>query len=68
MDEVRSILERLDRIETKRRANAGAGELLEELRALLHDAEEWSTVEGGEQAGAAVSNLRKALARDIIGR
>lgn len=66
MEEVRSILDRLDRIETKRRANAGAGELLEELRALLQEAEDWQALEGGDPASLAVSRLRESLARAMI--
>ena len=42
MEEARSVLERLDRIETMRWANAGPAELLGELRALLQDADRWS--------------------------
>ena len=50
MEEARSVLERLDRIETMRRANAGPAELLGELRVLLREAEEWVEVEGGDGA------------------
>ena len=39
MEEARSVLERLERIESMRRANAGPVELLGELRALLREAE-----------------------------
>lgn len=63
----RSILERLDRIDTMRRANAGPAELLAELRALLHDAEVWVDEEGGDRQGEAVARLRAALERDMIG-
>ena len=67
MEEARSVLERLDRIETMRRANAGPAELLGELRALLQDAESWSRAEGGGTGNEVVARLRHALARDIIG-
>lgn len=66
MEEARSVLERFERIETLRRANAGPAELLRELRALLHEAEAWSRVEGGDAGEAAVGRLRQALARDMI--
>lgn len=67
MEEVRSILDSLDRIESMRRANAGTGELLEELRGLLRVAEGWVELEGGEVARGAVDRLRESLARDMIG-
>jgi hypothetical protein len=67
MEEARSVLERFERIESMRRANAGPHELLEELRALLREAETWTRVEGGAAGDAAVARLREALARDMIG-
>jgi hypothetical protein len=67
MEEARSILERFERIESMRRANAGAVELLGELRALLQEAEAWTRVEGGDAGEAAVAQLREALSRDMIG-
>ena len=42
------MIERLDRIETLRRAKAGPAELLAELRGLLHEAEAWVAAEGDE--------------------
>ena len=65
-DAARSVLERFERIESMRRANAGPVELLGELRALLHEAEAWARVEGGDAGDAAVARLRDALARDMI--
>jgi hypothetical protein len=67
MEEARSVLERLERIESMRRANAGPVELLGELRALLREAEAWARAEGGDAGDAAVARLRDALARDMIG-
>jgi hypothetical protein len=67
MEEARSVLERFERIESMRRANAGPVELLAELRALLREAEEWARIEGGDAGDAAVARLRDALARDMIG-
>ena len=66
MEEVRSILDQLDRIETMRRANAGTGELLEELRALLRAADCWVEIEGGDAAKLAVVKLRESLSRGMI--
>lgn len=67
MEEARSVLERFDRIESMRRANAGPAELLGELRALLREAEAWVRVEGGDAGDDAVARLRQALTRDMIG-
>ena len=67
MEEARSVLERFDRIESMRRANAGPVELLGELRALLREAEAWVRVEGGDAGDDAVGRLRQALERDMIG-
>jgi hypothetical protein len=63
MEEARSVLERLGRIETMRRANAGPAELLGELRCLLHEAEAWAREEGGDAARDAVARLRTSLER-----
>jgi hypothetical protein len=61
VDESGAILERLERIEALDRAGAPASQLVEELRALLVDAEEWSRVEGGDEGARAVESLRAAL-------
>jgi hypothetical protein len=66
VDESRAVLERLERIETLDRAGAGRSELLNELRALLEEAEAWSQVEGGDAGECAVEGLRSALSRDMI--
>ena len=66
MDESEAVLDRLARIEALDRAGAGPGELVEELRALLVEAEAWSRREGGEAGAEAVDELRAALARDMI--
>jgi hypothetical protein len=67
VDEARAVLERLARIERLRREGALPGVLLDELRALLGEAEEWSRAEGGDAGERAVAGLRVALARDMIG-
>jgi hypothetical protein len=66
MDEARRVLERLSRIESLDRAAAAPGELLDELKALLREAEAWAKVEGGDADGA-VERLRAALVREMIG-
>ena len=45
MDEARAVLDRLDRIESLDREAAPAGELLDELRDLLREAETWLRAE-----------------------
>jgi hypothetical protein len=58
----RAILERLERIDGLRREDAPAGVLLDEVRALLSDAEDWVR-EGGvpDRAAKAVERSREAL-------
>jgi hypothetical protein len=66
MEEARRVIERLERIEALDRSTANPAELLAEVRGLLHDAEAWVRVEGGEAADEAVIRLRDALARDAM--
>jgi hypothetical protein len=61
VDESRAVLARLERIEALDRAGAAAPVLVDELRALLVEAEAWSQVEGGEEGARAVEELRAAL-------
>ena len=42
------------------------GELLDELRALLAEAQAWAGVEGGEAGEDAVARLRESLSHDMI--
>jgi hypothetical protein len=67
VDESEALLERLVRIEVLDRSGASPAELVEELRALLVEAEAWSRREGGDAGAKAVGDLRAALARDMIG-
>ncbi len=60
------MIERLERIEALDRSSASPAELLAELRGLLHDAEAWVRVEGGDAADEAVIRLRGALERDAV--
>jgi hypothetical protein len=64
MDEAEAVLERLGRIESLDRAGAPPASLIDELRALVHEAEAWSRAEGGEAGEEAASNLRSVLALD----
>jgi triphosphoribosyl-dephospho-CoA synthetase len=62
MEEARQVLERLARIEQLERTQAPAGELLDELRELVREAETWLRSEP-EPAGAvsALARCRAAL-------
>ena len=66
MEESETILRRLDRIESLDREGADPRELLDELRALLAEAEVWASAEGDEAASEAVAVIRSSLERDII--
>ena len=64
MDEAEAVLARLARIEALDREGAPAGSLIDELRALITEAQLWSRAEGGEAGEEAVSQLGSALATD----
>ena len=66
MGEADAVLERLARIEALDRAGAPARSLIDELRALVTEAAEWSKAEGGDAGEDAVSRLQSALAADMI--
>jgi hypothetical protein len=68
METSRAVLERLARIEALDRAGARPSVLVDELRALLVEAETWARQEGGDAGARAVADLRAALARDMIER
>jgi len=63
MSDPQNVLDRLRRIETLERESAPAGALLDEVRALLAEAEAWmrSEGQGNPRAEAAVVGLRAAL-------
>ena len=65
MEEARRVLDRLDRIETLRKAAARPQLLLEEVRALLAEGEEWTRSERGGTEGAdeVLDRVRRALER-----
>jgi hypothetical protein len=64
VEKERAIWERLERIEGLREEDAPAGVLLEEVRALLSEAEEWVREEPGapERAVDALDRSKAALA------
>ena len=65
MEKERAILERLERIDGLRSEDAPAGVLLDEVRALLADAEEWVREEPlPSRTVNAVECAREALAAD----
>jgi predicted Ser/Thr protein kinase len=68
VDETEAVLARLARIEKLDRSGTDPRTLVEELRALVAEAEAWSRREGGDASGRAVEDLRTALDRDMIGR
>jgi hypothetical protein len=59
MDEAAKVLERLGRIDALDREHVPPGRLLDELRALVHEAEAWARLEGDERAASAVQKLRE---------
>jgi hypothetical protein len=64
VDAARTVLSRLERIEALERAGSPAGVLLDEVRALLMEAEEWVRAEPGgtERAAEALERCAKAFA------
>jgi hypothetical protein len=63
MDEARSVLRRLERIEALERRGSPAELMLAELRELVAEAEAWVRVEPGPTEGAedAIERLRQAV-------
>jgi hypothetical protein len=68
MDEADRVLARLARIERldllDERAEATTTRLLDELRALIREAEDWARTEGDARARLAVSRLRESRLRE----
>ena len=64
MDEARTLLARLDRIDDLEARGAPPGALLAEIRVLLAEAEEWLSVEpvGTARAAAALARCSGAFA------
>jgi hypothetical protein len=62
VEKERAILDRLERIDGLRRDDAPAGVLLDEVRALLSDAEDWVREQDvPDRAAEAVERSREAL-------
>ena len=63
MEEARRVLERLDRVEALHLSGAPAAAVLDELRALVTEAEDWLAVEGvdSQAAAGALDRCRDAL-------
>jgi len=59
VDEVTQVLRRLERIESLHRDRASVPILLDELRALVREAEAWARLEGDDRARSAVLRLRE---------
>jgi hypothetical protein len=68
MEEAHAVLERLDRIERLECEGAPPAVLLEELRALVREAERWVKREGtgGERAALLLERCHRALARGRV--
>jgi hypothetical protein len=61
VDEARAVIDRLERIEVLERDGAPPAVMLEELRGLVHAAENWVRVDGDERANAVVARCNSAL-------
>jgi hypothetical protein len=62
VDQARAVLTRLERIDALRRSDAAAGVLLDEVRALLSEAEAWVEADRpGEAAAEALARSQEAL-------
>ena len=70
MDEARTVLRRLRRIEALEREGASARWLLAEVRALIEEAEAWVEAEGpgADLAAAALGRCRDSLTGGARGR
>ena len=70
MDEARDVLRRLRRIELLERGSTPPEVLLEELRALVAEAEAWARVEPGARARAerAIERCSEALEAPFVAR
>jgi hypothetical protein len=66
MDEARTVIDRLDRIDALERQGAPAAELLGELRELVRDAEAWARREGDARAAAAVDRCDELLTPEEV--
>jgi hypothetical protein len=67
MDEATRVLARLERIEALDRGRAGSAVLLDELRALIGEAEAWARLEGDERARGAARAAAEKLRGEAEG-
>ena len=63
MEEAEHVTHRLRRIRELDQANAPAGMLLDQLRELVREAEEWARAEGGARAAAATAEIAGRIER-----
>jgi hypothetical protein len=68
VDAARRVVERLDRIEALKAAEAGPAARLEELRALVREGEAWVAAEstGAERAQRALARVSERLAEEVV--
>jgi hypothetical protein len=59
VDEATRVINRLERIEALGRSRRAQSQLLDELRALVTEAEAWARLEGDVRARSAVTRLRE---------
>jgi hypothetical protein len=64
MDEAEKVIDRLARIETLDRRSSPPSRLLDELRALVAEAEAWARLEGDLRAQSAVTKLREEAEKE----
>ncbi|MFZ1878674.1 MAG: hypothetical protein WAU41_00795 [Gaiellaceae bacterium] len=67
MDEATRVLARLERIEALDRGRAGSAVLLDELRALVGEAEAWARLEGDARARGAARAAAEKLRGEAEG-
>jgi hypothetical protein len=65
VDDAERTLRRLERIEQLQGEGAGPRLLMDELRALVEEAQAWAAAEGDERAGQAVERCRAAIERRV---
>ena len=63
MDDATHVLRRLERIDALGRERGAPEQLLDELRALVREAEAWARSEGDARATAAAARLGETIAR-----